>query len=200
MAGYDMAALPIPSLASRQRGTPRGRPKLRALAVAVVVVLLLGGVIGAVTLADNLLNSVGRGAMRGAFQAFDSAGSASQSAARVAGKHGVAMGALTTAQLNAQVPQYKWVSGATTVPASVGKKLAVGIDPADDHVVTAVQLGKYAPNESLCAFGLSVASAGDPIVAQDHLPGAGSYVLLPPVSTTECRADNAPTTGWATYP
>ena len=45
----------------------------------------------------------------------------------------------------------------------------------------------------LCVLGLSVSSSSDPIVGQDHLPGAGNYWVAIGVPATGCQPVRHPT-------
>ena len=52
----------------------------------------------------------------------------------------------------------------------------------------------------LCSFGLSVTSSSDPLIAEDHLPGPGTYYQIQnapyQVQTAPCVANQAPTSSW----
>lgn len=115
-------------------------------------------------------------------------GNAAHAAASIAGPQ---PSVLTTSTLNAELPAYAWIDGATYVPLSSAKKPIVGFLASGSHIETAVQSVRKG-----CSYGLTVTSATDPIIAADHLFGPGTYyaVVAP---TSQCRADQAPTSGWS---
>ena len=115
-------------------------------------------------------------------------GNAAAAAAWVAGSQ---PSALTTSTLNAELPTYTWMDGATNVPLSSAKKPIVGILASGSHIETAVQSVRGG-----CAYGLTITSTSDPIIAADHVFGPGTYynVVAP---TSQCKADQAPTSGWS---
>jgi hypothetical protein len=100
-------------------------------------------------------------------------------------------GALTLSLLNQQHLDVDWLPGNASVPTS-GNKTFVSITVGDSHVVTAASIIG-------CEYGLTVSSADDPIIGQDHLPGVGTYwAVLGDYSQPRpiCSADSAPSVGW----
>lgn len=85
--------------------------------------------------------------------------------------HHIPDGALTLAVLNQQRLDVDWLAGSHSVPLN-GAKTYVSIILGSEHVLTAaIVIG--------CTYGLTVSTASDPIISQDHLPGAGTYWVLP---------------------
>ena len=78
-----------------------------------------------------------------------------------------------------------------TVPYSSLKRPIVGVNIVGTDIETAVQ-----PAPGLCSLGLSVTSSSDPLIAEDHLPGPGTYYQ---VQNVPCIADQAPTSSWMAW-
>jgi hypothetical protein len=159
-----------------------------AIAVGVVVGLVCVALIGVgyVSLVGSLRISLGQaigGAIEGAAAEASSANDTAQA-------HQIPDGALTLSLLNEQNLDVEWLPGSDSVAIS-GNKTYVSITVGDDHVVTAA-------NIIGCDYGLTVSSASDPIIWQDHLPGVGTYVgpTGGAESVSACSADSAPTSGW----
>jgi len=149
------------------------------LVVALVVVSIL-----------SAFHAVRRVAGSAAVVTTQEAAAAAFSADGVAKSHRIPDGALTTSLLNQQRPGVKWLPGNVPTPAS-GSHTYVSVGVAGDHVVTAAETAG-------CIYGLTVSASNDPIIAQDQLPGAGTYWALPVRlgSPSACSADSAPTSGW----
>jgi hypothetical protein len=149
------------------------------LVVALVVVLVL-----------NSYHAVVKVGGTAAVVVTQEAASAAYSANGVAKAHGIPDGALTLSLLSQQRPGVKWLPNNVPAPAS-GNHTNVSVGVADDHVVTAADTAG-------CIYGLTVSASNDPIVAQDQLPGVGTYWALPGSlgSPSGCSADSAPTSGW----
>lgn len=136
----------------------------------------------------NSLNGIGQGFEQAA-QAMELGGTTADAAARVAASQ--PPGSLSVSELNTELPKYAWVDGATTVPTSRLRRPIVGVNIVGTSIETAVQ-----PAPGLCSFGLSVTSSNDPVIAEDRLPGPGSYYQ---VQNVPCMADQAPTSGWQSW-
>jgi hypothetical protein len=123
-------------------------------------------------------------------QQAKSGGTAAISAAFLAAPQ--APGSLSVSVLNAELPKYQWVDGATNVPYSSSKRPIVGVGASGTHVETAVQ-----GTQGFCSFGLTITSSADPLIAQDGLSGQGTYYQM--VNETSCVADQAPTSSWQVW-
>jgi hypothetical protein len=119
---------------------------------------------------------------------MESGGTASNAAASLAAP--LPPGLLSVSTLNAKLPSYQWVDGATNVPYSSSQRPIVGVSATGAHVVTAVQAGP-----GLCSFGLTITSNADPLIAQDGLSGQGTYYQATN-ATPGCVANQAPTSSW----
>ena len=166
---------------------PRHR-LLRVLAGAIVVAVVIAGLVAwglAVSLKglgnglDRLGTSLGR-------VIAESGGIYAARAANVASSEGVALGSLTTAEVQRRDPTAQWLLG-TTAAINIGE---VSMSATSDHVITAFET---APGS--CSYGLAVGLAGDPIVVADGLPGSGVFYDFVDHSTS-CAASLAPTSGW----
>jgi len=120
------------------------------------------------------------GGLGQALQAIQSGGTAANSAATVAASQ--PPGALSVSALNAALPRYEWVDGATNVPYS-SKRPIVGmtVSGTHTHIETAVR-----PVRGQCSFGLTITSSTDPLITQDQLQGPGTYFV--PVNQVPCVA------------
>ncbi len=131
----------------------------------------------------------GLGDLGQALRAIQSGGTTADAAATVAASQS---GSLSVSALNAALPKYQWVDGATNVPYSA-KRPIVGIAANGTHIETAVR-----PVRGQCSFGLSVTLSNDPVITEDHLPSPGSY-YQDVFQSTQCIADQAPTSGWQSW-
>lgn len=144
-------------------------------------------------------NGIGQAVQRG-LREMQSGGTAAKAAATVAAPQ--PPGSLTLAGLNAALPEYQWVGGTTNVLYSANQPI-VGITASATHIETAVQ-----NLDGSCSFGLTITSPTDPLTAQDHLAGLGKYYHLVGPGTywqsvyqpPQCAADQAPTSGWISWP
>jgi hypothetical protein len=100
--------------------------------------------------------------------------------------------ALSVSGLSADLPTYKWVVGATSVPPSSLKRPVVGVNIVGTDIETVVQA-----SPGLCSFGLSVTSSANPLIIEDHLPGPGTYDQIS--NRSQCVADQAPTSSWIAW-
>jgi hypothetical protein len=163
----------------------------QAIVVGVVVssvfIALIG--VGIVTLVNTLRSGLGQAVGQAVGGAIEGAAAQASSADDTAKAHHIPDGALTLSLLNQHL-DVEWLPGSDSVPIS-GNKTYVSITVGGDHVVTAA-------NIIGCDYGLTVSSASDPIIGQDHLPGVGTYVGPPDgaESLSSCSADSAPTSGW----
>jgi hypothetical protein len=131
---------------------------------------------------------------------WQSGGTAANAAATVAAPQ--PPGSLTVASLNAALPQYQWVDGATNVPYSA-KRPIVSMTASGTHIETAVEDGTGS-----CSFGLTITSDTDPLTTEDHVAGIGRYYhLVGPgaywqsvYQPRQCAADQAPASGWTPWP
>jgi hypothetical protein len=169
---------------------PLIRPKHRLLRVLACMAVLVSLVAWGMT---RLFADFGKaadaaaGAMAGVL--VESGGLDAAQASNVARAQGTAVGSLTVAEVQRQVPSVRWVA-ATVVSTNINEaSLAV----AGDQVTTATEL--FAGQ---CSYGLAVESADAPVVAADGLPGSGVFVNLPipQVPAVPCAAADAPTSGW----
>ena len=160
-----------------------------AIPFAVVMFFVLGFILFARAL-GNSFNSFGQGLEQG-LQAMELGGTTADAAAGVAASQ--PPGSLSVASLNAALPKYQWVDGATSVPYSA-KRPIVGVSDSGTHVVTAVQA-----DPDFCMYGLSVTSGADPLMTEDHLPGPGTYFQMV-WQAPQCVANQAPASGWQAWP
>jgi hypothetical protein len=155
-------------------------------------------VVGAVAVADVMLWDhptkrqplLGIGGLGQALQAIQSGGTTANAAATVAASQ--SPGSLSVSALNAALPKYQWVDGATNVSYS-SKRPIVGIAANRTHIETAVR-----PVRGQCSFGLTITSSYDPVITEDDLPGPGSYYQAV-FHVIQCVADQAPSSGWASW-
>jgi len=117
------------------------------------------------------------------------------------------LGQITLQELQSADTGLRWIPGQVSSPSATGSKndkWIVSFMASDQHIITAVQ---SAPG--ICIFGLYVASASDPVIVSDHLPGPGLFMSFAisdavrgsgPVKAVSCAAVNAPTTGWVEDP
>jgi hypothetical protein len=167
----------------------RGRTKWVVVTVLVVVVLAAASYVG-VRAWDSFRQSfanIGSG-FANLGRVMESGGTASNAAASLAAP--LPPGFLSLSTLNAKLPSYQWVDGATNVPYSSSQRPIVGVSATGTHVVTAVQAGP-----GLCSFGLTVTSNADPLIAPDGLSGQGTYYQATS-ATPGCVANQAPTSSW----
>jgi len=190
------------AFATRSR---RRRNKLTVLAALGVVVMGAASYAG-VRLWDNFTQSLGKtsdGLGRGLEQleqSMELGGTAADAAASVAASQ--PPGSLNVASLNAALPKYQWVDSAMNVPYSA-KRPILGIAASGTHIETAVQ-----DMDGDCSFGLTITSSTDPLTTEDHLLGLGRYYRLVGPGTyyqsvflaPQCAADQAPTSGWISWP
>jgi hypothetical protein len=198
-AWYGSAAIapdPAPRYSSAdQHQHRRGRTKWVVVTAVVVAVLAAASYVG-VRAWDDFQRSwanfpFGPGFASGLAnleQQAKSGGTAAATAAFLAAPQ--APGSLSVSVLNAKLPKYQWVDGATTVPYSSSKQPVVGISASGTHVVTAVQATRGS-----CSFGLTITSNADPLIAQDGLSGQGTYYQFA-YETSHCVADQAPASSW----
>jgi hypothetical protein len=183
------------AFAARSR---RRRNKLTVLAALGVVVMGAVSYAG-VRLWDNFTQSLGKSldfSLRDLDQRLlqeKSGGAAANAAATVAVSQ--PPGSLTVATLNAALPKYHWVDGATNVPTSSNGTI-VGVTLSGTHIETVIQT-----DPGWCDFGLTITSNADPLIAQDQLLGPGTYYqdLYVP-QPLQCATDQAPTSKWASWP
>jgi hypothetical protein len=181
---------PLFSLAKRRQHRRRWQIGATSAGIAVVLVAVTIAAVIAVTsgldqLADSQRSVTDTVAQFGAVAAV--------SAGDVAWDQHVSDGALTVALLDQQRPLMTWVPGTEPLPAAnVSIPTLVSISVAGDHVVTA--------NRAVfCTFGLTVSSPDDPVIAEDGLPGVGTYASVPRPTTAAartCSAESAPALGW----
>jgi hypothetical protein len=162
---------------------------LAALAVVVAVVMYF--VIAVTVAAVNFGNSFGQG-LEQLGRSMELGGTTADAAASVAASR--PPGSLSVSELNRELPKYAWVDGATNVPSSSATRYIVGVNASGTHVVTAVKA-----DPDFCYYGLSVSAAADPLVAEDDLPGPGTYFQMV-WQAPQCVADQAPASGWQTWP
>ena len=86
------------------------------------------------------------------------------------------------------------------VPYS-SERTIVGVAVSGAHIETAVQVLRR-----WCSYGLTVTSGTDPLIAEDHLPGPGTYYKYVDLTSykyvyhvTQCVADQAPSSGWQSW-
>jgi hypothetical protein len=189
---HDSAAVdrvPVaPPLSSRDQHR-RGWIKWGVVTVLVVVVLVAAGTYVVVKVSDSLRSLGNSFSGLGNLQReMESGGTASNAAAFLAAP--LPPGFLSVSILNANLPSYQWVDGATNVPYSPSGRPIVGVSASGTHVVTAVQGA-----QGMCSFGLTITSNADPLIAQDGLSGQGTYYQATN-ATPQCLANQAPTSSW----
>jgi hypothetical protein len=175
----------IPSMpAVNHVATAGRRSKGWLIVVAIAAGLICLVVVGSLYLVRSFGNAIGRG-----FSGLGEVAAANAALANdVARANHIPDGGLTPALLNAQRPDVKWWPGGESVPTS-NDQTYVSVSAQDDHVVTAVNLG-------FCEYGIAVAAQNDPIIADYHLPGVGTYLIDSPQPTNTCSASSAPGSGW----
>jgi hypothetical protein len=185
-----------PDAAASAAQSRRRRNKQTVLAVLGVVVLGAASYAG-VRLWENFTQSlanIGNGigqAAEKAQQSIESAGSAANAAGSVTASQ--PPGTVSVSVLNADLPKYKWVDGSTNVPYSSLRTPIVGVDIVGTDIETAVQ-----SIQGSCSYGFTITSNTDPLIAEDHLPGPGTYSQYV-YQAPQCIADQAPTSGWQTW-
>jgi hypothetical protein len=147
---------------------------------------------------DDWFNGFGLNLQR-AIRAMQAGGAAANAAATVAAPEPPS--SLTVASLNATLPKYQWVDGATSVSYSA-KRPVVSMTASGTHVETAVET-----IDGWCSFGLTITSSTDPLTTEDHVAGLGKYyhsvgagTYWQSVETPQCAADQAPSSGWTSWP
>jgi len=158
---------------------------MAGLVTAVAAILHFGAVS-----VSNSLNE-GMSGLDGLQQALGSVSvgkDAAEAAQRVTGKES---SPLTVATLNSELPGFLWVGGTTDVSHVTSNKQVVSVSVSPGHIETAV-----AAVRGSCSYGLSITSSNDALIAQDRLPGPGSYGQLV-LGGSPCLADAALRSGWA---
>jgi hypothetical protein len=152
-----------------------------------IVVVVLG--VGGYLIVRSTDNGIGQGVSN--TQTGWAARFASQAADRAAA-HGEPEAAMTPQLLNEWrgSPSVTWVSADVAVP-DPGDGNVVSISVGRAHVLTAARL-------LTCSLGLSVSSSTDPIVAEYHLSGVGTYQAQN--LGQSCSASAAPRSGWMRSP
>jgi hypothetical protein len=166
---------------------------LESLPVVVIVAVCYAGVallFNRVQSVSNSLNGIDQG-FEQLGQAMEIGGTTADAAASVAASR--PPDSLSASSLDVELPKYQWLDGATAVPSSSLKRPIVGVNIVGTDTESAVQI---APG--LCSFGLSVTSSSDPLIAEDHLLGPGTYYKYV-FQTSQCIADQAPSSGWASW-
>jgi hypothetical protein len=181
---------PAPRYSSSDQHQHRsGRTKWVVVTAVVVVVLAAASYVG-LRAWDSFKHSfanIGSG-FANLGKVLEAGGTASNAAASLAAP--LPPGFLSVSILNAKLPSYQWVDGATNVSYSSSKQPIVGVSASGTHVVTAVQ-----SSQGICSFGLTITSNADPLIAQDGLSGQGTYYQAAN-STPGCVANQAPTSSW----
>ncbi len=177
-------ASPEQGPADEERTSPIKEWVVDLLPVIVIVAVCSAGV----TLVSNWGQSFDFGFdLEQLPQMFEIGGTAADAAAFVAASQ--PSGSLSVSALNAELPTYEWVAGATSVPPSSLKRPIVAVIIAGTDIETVVQ-----PSPGFCSFGLSVTSRADPLIVEDHLPDPGTYYQIS--HRTQCAADQPPTSSW----
>jgi hypothetical protein len=162
--------------------------------VGAVAVVLAG-----IRLSDWHLQDLGKGIGSGIATALDRAmttpASASKDAAELATNDRIPLAQMTPSVLNNRLPAYFWLPGIADVPARSAVRIPVGVSVGAGHILTVTQ---FAPGS--CVYGLTVTSATDPLLSEDHLPGVGTY-LLSPVNASKCiaAAGALPNSSWVPF-
>jgi hypothetical protein len=177
-------------------GEPVRRSGRRLIWGLSIAVLVIGIVIGVIVAVDQGVQSLGRAVGNGVANAlFNGAAEEAVTGANTAQTDGESIGQVTAAQIENMDPGDRWVPG---VDASTGISI-VSFIASDSHLVTAVNT---APG--ICAYGLYVASRGDPIVVAEKLPSgkvfAQSVSAEVPTTVGRCAASDAPLVGWESVP
>ena len=180
-----------PRMARGDQGRGRRRWIKWVVMAVLVVFLMVIGIYVALNQAFARLNTEFNNSLAKGFEDALSGATAANAAATVAAAQ--PPGTLSISALNAALPRYQWIDGATAVPYSSSRRRIVGIYANGTHIETVVQA---TPGE--CSFGLTVAASSDPLIVADHLPGPGTYWALGP-NNSECVADQAPTSSWVTW-
>ena len=191
-------ASPDPATSADQRRRTRIKTSIKELIVTLLPVVLIVAVcfVGVMAFFSwvqsvaNGLNGIGRG-LEQLGQSMEIGGTTADAAASVAASQ--PPGSLSISELNTELPKYAWVGGTTNVPASTLKRPVAGVNIVGTDIETAVQI---APG--WCSYGLSVTSSSDPLIAEDHLPGAGTYFQID-FKTTQCVADQPPASSWTAW-
>src|ERR1700733_2479146 len=171
----NTSASPDPATSADQSRKTRIKASIKWLVVTLLPVVVIVAVcylgvmlfFNGVQSVANSLNGIGQGFEQAA-QAMELGGTAADAAASVSASQ--PPGSLSVSELNTEQAQYAWVEGATAVATSRLRRPIVGVNIVGTSIETAVQL---APG--LCSFGLSVTSSSDTLIAEDHLPGPGTY-------------------------
>jgi hypothetical protein len=124
-------------------------------------------------------------------QALGISGTAADAAARVTASQ--PPGSVNVSVLNADLPEFQWLYGTMSVPSSSLRHPIVGVNIVGTDVETAVRL-----SGGLCSLGLSVTSPTDTLIAEDHLPGPGTYYQLVP-QRAQCVAGQPPASSWMVW-
>jgi hypothetical protein len=162
------------------------------VAVLGTVAIVLAGIRTADWLLQGFGKSIGRAVGAGIGQLLATSGSASNDAAELATKDGIPLDQLTPSVLNDQLPAYLWLPGTADVPSASASRTPVGVSVGVGHVLTVIT---FAPGT--CFYGLTITSATDPLLTQDHLPGVGTYTLAA-FNASKCiaAAGALPTSSW----
>lgn len=168
------------------RRSVRGRWILAGVVGGLIAIALV--VVGSLSWVHGFGRAVGRAVATALTEG--AAGYASR-AEQVATDHRIPMSALTPALLNRDAPTVRWVpADASTVSSGItGPAASIATGP--NHALVAAQLAS-------CDYGLVVTTASDPIIAENHLPGVGTYYVVGSDTTpgSSCSATAAPSVGW----
>jgi hypothetical protein len=162
-----------------------GRARTRVVCVVAVVgavAVVLAGIRASDWLLQGVGKAIGKGVAAGIDQLMTTPASASKNAAELATKDGIPLDQLTPPVLNNRLPAYLWLSGSAVVPYQSANRTPMGVSVGAGHILT---VDSFAPGS--CIYGLTITSATDPLLTQDHLPGVGTYVLAP-VNASKCIA------------
>jgi hypothetical protein len=162
------------------------------LAVVGTVALVFAGIRASDWLLQGAGNAIGKGAAAGIGELMATPSSASKDASELAAKDGVSLDQFTPSVLNNQLPAYLWLPGAANVPFSSENRTPIGVSVSTGHILTVMP---FTPGS--CIYGLTITSATDPLLAQDHLSHIGTY-LLAPVKASKCiaAAGDLPNNSW----
>lgn len=200
---------PLPRHRHLHSGDQHHHRRRNSWMVAAVIVSLglVGTSYGALRIWDNIKHPLGGNFLKGIGQGLQrfiredqSGGTAANAAAWSAAPQ--PPGSLTVVGLNAALPQYQWVDGATNV-THAAKRPVVSMSANGTHIETAV-----AYEDGFCSFGLTITSSTDPLTSQDHVEGLGKFYHLVGSGTywqtvyqaPQCAADEAPSSGWISWP
>lgn len=167
----------------------RGKGRIVAFWVTLGVVFVIAAGVGIFLILRDVAIDIGKGLNLAPL--FEAGAVQARSADETAIHHHLWDGALTLDLLNDQHSDVRWIPGNDPVAVS-GKRTDVSVSVGGDHVVTAV-------NEALCSYGIAVSAPNDPIIAQDQLPGVGTYWTFNSGAPEKCSADSAPSTGWSRF-